>query len=211
MSSSATVVVVDDQEIVRYGLTRLLRPHGWEVLGYASAEEFLEHGRPAGDACLLLDVQLPGMTGPELQARLAETQDSLPIVFLTGNPEIRDGIRAMKAGALDYLEKPVEREELVAVVRRALAQDRVERARAQRLEELECLAATLTRRERQVFALVTTGLLNKQVARTLGTAEKTIKVHRGNVMRKMRAGSLADLVRMASLLGVDADTAVPQA
>lgn len=195
-----TVFIVDDDRSVREALTSLLRSAGLRAQAFASASEFLCCPRDAGPACLLLDMRLPELTGLDLQRRLTENGESPSIVFVTGHGDISTSVRAMKAGAVDFLTKPFDGDEVLAAVRRALERDR-------RARELRALAAALqinfvrlTRREREVMGLVVRGLLNKQIAATLGIAEITTKVHRRRVMQKMKATSLPDLVRMAEHL-----------
>lgn len=197
-----TVFVVDDEAGVRESLTRLFRSAGWKTEDYPSAAAFLSAYDPGASGCLVLDFAMPGLDGVELQARLRGMGSELPIVFLTGHAEVPDSVTAMKQGALDFLTKPAEPGALKEAVRHALERDaELRRDRVELLEHRRRMA-TLTPREREVFAHVVTGQLNKQIARDLGTAEKTIRIHRGRVMKKMGASSLAELVRMAELLGV---------
>jgi FixJ family two-component response regulator len=202
MGSDAIVYVVDDDAGVRKALSRLIRSVGLEVVALPSAQEFLDTPPPGRPACLVLDVRLPGLGGLDLQSRLGQGQQSLPIVFISGHGNVPTSVRAMKGGAVDFLQKPFEDEDLLAAVQRALALSR--RALAERVArgEIEQRLDSLTRREREVLELVVTGMLNKQIAAELGAAEKTIKVHRGRVMHKMRAGSVAELVRMTETVGL---------
>jgi FixJ family two-component response regulator len=205
------VLVVDDDADVRVALSRLLASAGLPVRSFGSAEEFLEVADLEGAACLVLDLKMTGATGLELQAELRRRGVELPILFLTGHGDVDSSVRAMKSGAVDFLQKPVGDEELLAAVRTASERGVTARARAAELVDLRQKVATLTLRERQVMALVVEGRLNKQVASALGTAEKTIKVHRARVMEKMDASSLADLVRKAGRLAADADHAADTA
>jgi FixJ family two-component response regulator len=193
------VHVVDDDASVRSALTRILRIAGFEVCGYASAAAFLANGSRGG-GCLILDVSLPGMDGVELQAVLAKVDESLPIVFLTGHGDVATSVHAMKAGAVDFLTKPVKRDVLLAAVRAALAHDAATRAHRAELRGLRDRFESLTTREREVFERVVDGRLNKQIADELGTSIRTVKAHRANVMSKMAAGSLAELVSLANRL-----------
>ncbi len=197
-----TVFVVDDDDSVRKSLVRLVKSMGYPARPYASASEFLDAWRrdPA-PGCLVLDVQLPGLNGLELQEQLRDLDFPIPIIFITGHGDIPMSVRAMKAGAVDFLTKPFQDEELLRAVQDAFAQD--ERLQIEHAER-EMIAghfATLTPREREVMALVVTGLPNKRIATELGTSEKTIKVHRGRVMEKMKVQSVADLVRASQKLG----------
>lgn len=199
------VHVVDDDVSVRTALTRLLRAAGYSVHAWASASEFLHAGAVEGQGCILLDLRMPEMDGLELQQALVLQQaqahhPGLPIIFLTGHGDIATGVRAMKAGAVDFLTKPVERETLLAAVAHALARDDANHAVHEELLTLQQRYATLTPREREVFARVVAGIPNKLIGMEIGAAERTVKLHRARVMEKMQAGSLADLVRIADRL-----------
>ena len=199
-SEDGKVFVVDDDAAVRKSLARLISVAGLDVETLASADAFLKAAPHEGPACLVLDVRMPGLTGPELQERLAREDCAIPIVFITGHGDIPMGVNAMKGGAVDFLPKPFDERDLLSAIDHALARDRHERVTRRQVADARSRYATLTPREREVFALVTTGALNKQVAAQLGTREKTIKVHRGRVMEKTGASSFADLVRLADLL-----------
>ena len=194
------VFVVDDARAVRSGVARLLRAHGLQVTTFASAREFLRCPRPDGPACLILDVRLPGEDGLRVQEALRTAAWRPPIIFLTGHGTVPMCVRAMRGGAIDFLQKPVDDEDLLAAVATALEQDYRTRDGQRQRAALQQRVATLTPREQEVLGLVTTGLLNKEIAYVLGTCEKTIKAHRANTMRKMQAGSIAELVRMVALL-----------
>lgn len=202
MTDAAPIVfVVDDDASVRNALSRLLGAAGLRAEAFASAQEFLRYDRPDAPCCLVLDVQMPGLNGLELQHALGEVSIGLPIIFITGYGDIPMSVRAMKAGAVDFLPKPFDDGDLLDAVRKAIAKDvQAGRERAE-VSEIRRRAGSLTPREREVMALVVGGMLNKQIGRVLGVTEKTIKVHRGQVMRKMRAGSLAELVRLAEKVG----------
>ena len=197
-----TVFVVDDEAGVRTSLTRLFRSVGWATEDFASPAEFLSAFDPEASGCVVLDFAMPGIDGVELQGILADRGSVLPIVFLTGQAQVSDTVTALKQGALDFLTKPVEPEVLLAAVDAALARDAEARREKAEIQELQRRVDTLTPREREVFAHVVSGQLNKLIARDLGAAEKTIRIHRGRVMRKMQADSLASLVRMAGRLGM---------
>jgi FixJ family two-component response regulator len=196
------VFIVDDDPLVRDSVADLLGSAGFAVQTFGSAREFIQANPPDIPACLILDVELPDLSGLDLQTELAKARIEVPIIFLTGHGDIPMSVRAMKAGAMEFLTKPCREQELFDAVKQALV--RAGEFRKQRAETLELRERlrTLTPRERQVFALVVTGLLNKQIAGELGTTELTIKVHRGRVMHKMHAASLADLVRMAEKLEI---------
>jgi FixJ family two-component response regulator len=196
------VIVVDDDRSVRKSLTRLLASAGYTVEAFASAREFLARQPHPGPCCLVLDVRMPGLTGIQLQEMLAATGRRMSIVFVTGHADISTSVRAMKAGAVDLLTKPVDAQDLIAAIRRAVARDEHNRATETRLAEIRRRVSMLTTRETEVFALVVTGMLNKQIGAALGIGESTVKVHRARVMEKMRAGSVAELVRLADEAGV---------
>lgn len=195
--TAPVVYVVDDDQSVRKALSRLIRSADLEVETFAAAQAFLDHPLPDRPACLVLDVRLPGPSGLDLQSALSKARRGIPIVFLTGYGDVPVSVRAMKGGAVDFLEKPFNDQELLDAIQRALARSRKARAESAERSTIQRRLDTLTPREREVLALVVTGMLNKQVAERLGASEKTIKVHRGRVMRKMQANSVADLVRMA--------------
>lgn len=196
----AVVYVVDDDASVRRALSRLIHSVGLEVMTFPSAHAFLAFAAPDRPACLVLDVRLPGPSGLDLQAALTQANRSVPIVFITGHGNVPTSVRAMKGGAVDFLQKPFNDQELLDCVQRALRRSGEERAEKAERKELERRVGALTPREREVLMLVVAGMLNKQIADKLGIAEKTIKVHRGRVMEKMQADSIADLVRMSEKL-----------
>jgi FixJ family two-component response regulator len=191
---------------LRTAVCRLLRGAGFTARGFASGAEFLSAAREDGPGCLLMDVRMPGPSGLDLQESLAVVEEAPPIVFLTGHGDVSMSVRAMKAGAVDFLTKPVQREPLLNAVRDALARDEERRALRGRRRALRSLYDTLTPREREVLAHVVAGRLNKQIAADLGTSERTVKAHRAQVMSKMRVGSLAELVRAAQELEVGEPT-----
>jgi FixJ family two-component response regulator len=200
-SNPPVVFVVDDDDSVLKALGRLLRSHQFHVEAFSSAREFLHRDRPNTLGCLVLDVRMPGLDGLELQHKLNEVNANLPIIFITGHGDVPMSVQAMKAGAVDFLPKPFEDQDLVGAVRQAIANDVQARLRRAEAAGIGRRVESLTPREREVMALVVTGLLNKQIGRELGVTEKTVKVHRAQVMRKMAAGSLAELVRMAEKAG----------
>jgi FixJ family two-component response regulator len=203
MSATApTIFVVDDDASVRKSLTRLLTSAGYVVEAFASAQEFLTSQRPPGPGCLVLDVRMPGFSGLDLQKALAHAPHHLSIVFITGHGDIRMGVRAMKDGAVDFLTKPFDDKDLLDAIGRAVAKDALDLGVEAGVSDIQARVKLLTPRETQVFALVVTGMLNKQIAGALAIGEKTVKVHRARVMEKMRAKSVAELVRLADAVGV---------
>ena len=198
----STVLVVDDDISVREALSDLFQSVGLMVEAYASAQEFLKNPPREGPCCLVLDVRLPGKSGLDFQHELNESDVRLPIIFLTGHGDIPMSVRAMKAGAVEFLTKPFREQDLLDAVHAALARDRLNREDEQLLSTLRQRLASLTPREQAILALVAAGRQNKQIAFEIGTSEVTVKVHRTNLMRKMQASSLADLITMANKLGI---------
>jgi FixJ family two-component response regulator len=196
------VFVIDDDASVRNSLSSLFRSIGLKVEVFDSATDFLKFGRPDVASCLVLDVRLPGLSGLDFQTELAKANIRIPIVFITGHGDIPMTVKAMKAGAVEFLTKPFREQDLLDAVRLGLERDRARREGETVVSDLRARFEVLTAREQEVMAFVTTGLMNKQIAADLGVSEITVKVHRGNVMRKMSARSLADLVRMADVLGI---------
>jgi len=201
-AAAPVIFVVDDDVAVRSSLRRLISSVGFAVEVFPSARAFLEAPRPAVPGCLVLDVRLPGLSGLDLQRELAATDAELPIIFLTGHGDIPMSVRAMKAGAVEFLTKPFREQELLDAIRSAIERDRTMRAERQERTELRRRYASLTARERDVLAGIVAGLLNKQIAGELGTSEATVKEQRGHLMAKMEAGSVAELVRFAARLGI---------
>jgi FixJ family two-component response regulator len=201
-ATAPVVFIVDDDPSVRKSLARLIRSAGYRVDAFASAEEFLSREPSIGPCCVVLDVRMPGVTGLDLQKTLASALHGIPIVFITGHGDVSMSVNAMKLGAVDFLTKPFEGQDLLSAVQRAVAKDTRDLGAEARTGEVQKRVNRLTPRQRQVFALVVTGMLNKQIASELRIAEKTVKVHRAQVMEKMRAGSVAELVRLADEVGV---------
>ncbi|MEJ0041789.1 MAG: response regulator [Rhizomicrobium sp.] len=203
-TSKPLIAIVEDDDGVRQALQGLLSSVGLEVMSFTSAGEFLKTDPPTLPDCLVLDVRLPGKSGLDFFGEYAKTHSGVPVIFISGHADIPMSVRAMKAGAVEFLTKPVRQQDLLDAVQAALEKGRARRDDEKTTDSLRAAFRTLTPREREVMALVVTGRLNKQIAQTIGTSEATVKVHRGNVMRKMAAGSLPALVRMADRLGITA-------
>ena len=200
------VFIVDDDAWIRESLETLIQDQGWQPETFASAQEFLDRPRASTPSCLVLDISLPGLNGLELQKRVAAERTDLPIIFVTGHGDIPMSVGAMKAGAVEFLTKPFNDEVLLTAIRQALERSRLALAQEAEIQQLRDRYASLTARERDVMALVVSGLLNKQVAGELGITESTVKAHRGQVMQKMKANSVADLVKMTARLHQNAAT-----
>jgi RNA polymerase sigma factor (sigma-70 family) len=194
--------VIDDDAMVRDAVADLLRSVGLGVQAFGSTQEFLQSKRPNAPGCIVLDVRLPGASGLEFQRTLTESNIQLPVIFITGHGDISMSVRAMKSGAIEFLTKPLREQELLDAVQAGIERDRARRQQAQLVAELQERLNSLTSREREVLSLVITGRPNKQIGHELGLSEMTVKVHRSQIMRKMRAKSLVELVRMADKLGV---------
>ena len=201
-TESGTVFIVDDDAAIRRALARLLRSAGFAARTFPSPQAFLQENDPGEPGCVVLDVAMPGLNGLELQQALAASGRERSIIFITGHADIPTSVRAMKAGAIDFLTKPISDEQLLAALHVAMERDRQARRARAELDSISERLATLTYREREVLEHVVCGQLNKQIAADLGTVEKTIKVHRGRIMAKMRVESLADLVRVAERAGI---------
>jgi FixJ family two-component response regulator len=204
-----TIFLVDDDPAVRKALFRVLREAGWHVETFESAEAFLARPDRQARGCLVLDVTMPGLDGLELQRLLTEARQSLPIVFLTGHGDIPMSVEAIKAGAADFLTKPVNAEELISAVRAALEQDLLARRSRTEIAGFEQRLATLTSREREVLAELAAGRLNKQIASDLGVVEQTVKFHRARIMERMQAKTVAELMHIAARLGIGRTTPAP--
>lgn len=206
-TAEPTVFVVDDDAPVCKALDRLIRSVGLTAETFSSAKEFLDREAHDGPACLVLDVRMPGLSGLDLQKELAARDHSIPIIFITGHGDIPMSVKAMKAGAVDFLPKPFSDQELLDAIHAALEKDTVAREERAEISEIQRRVDSLTPREREVFTWVITGMLNKQIAAELGTSEKTVKVHRARVMEKMGVPSVAELVHLAQKVGITAPNA----
>jgi FixJ family two-component response regulator len=201
-AEESIVYVIDDDRLMRGALSTLFRSVELGVKTFSSATEFLQHALPAVPSCLILDIRMPRLSGLDLQAELGRLGINMPVIFITGYGDIPMSVRAMKAGAVDFLTKPFRDQEMVDAVTAALQRDRKRRSEEESHSDVQARFASLTQRERQIMGLVTGGLMNKQVAARIGISERTVKIHRGNLMRKMQAKSLAELVVMAQIVGI---------
>ena len=200
--TDATIFIVDDDPSVRRSLLRLIRSAGWQGEAFTSGQEFLAQAAFSSTGCVVLDVRMPGMTGPELRDLMAAQHISLPVIFLTGHGDVPTGVDAMKKGAVDFLQKPVDDEALLLAIQQAVERHAAAQLRSQALADVHARLARLTPREREVLEYVIGGCLNKQIAAELGIVEKTVKVHRGFVMHKLEVTSVAELVRQCGIAGV---------
>jgi len=201
--SEPTVFIIDDDPSARRGITRLVRAAGMHVESFASARDFLETEKYDGPGCIVLDVRMPEMTGPELQSELVKAEYSMPIIFLSAHADVEITAEAMKQGAVDFLTKPVDRDDLLEAIRVSLAKDAENRAQRAELSFIKELINSLTPREYEVMTYVATGMLNKQIAAELGISEGTVKIHRGRVMQKLGIVSVAELVRLCEKVGIE--------
>ena len=208
-TADVTVFVVDDDVSVRKSVARLIESMGLKVETFASAREYLKQDPCEGPACLVLDVRMPEMSGLDLQDELKSAGLSMPIIFITGHGNVPMSVKAVKAGAVDFIEKPFDDQTLLDAINEAIKRDKKSKLDQAEINEIQKRVDSLTKREKEVFAFVVQGFLNKQIAFELGTSEKTVKVHRGRVMEKMQAESLADLVRMAERIGIDKTKGLP--
>lgn len=204
MTDSTVVYVVDDDASTRKSMNRLIRSCGYEVKTFECAEAFLDMSATQDPSCLVLDIRMPGLSGLELQERLSEIENDIPIIFVTGHGTVRDSVRAIKGGAVEMLEKPFEERALIDAIETSIKRAEDSKSEREEMKALRHRVRTLTPREYEIFEHVVRGMLNKQIARKLGISEKTVKVHRGRVMEKMQVEFLAQLVRMAARLGIPA-------
>jgi len=200
MTAKSLIHIVDDDESLRTSLLRLLRAHGFDAVGYAATGEFLLHRPPGRHGCVLLDIRLPGPSGLELYSVFEEQGIDLPVIFMTGHADVSSCVTAMKAGAVDYLEKPIEPRTLLSAIDRALRKDEKQRAASQERKELETAFGLLSKREHQVFEMIISGKFNKQIADQLGVAERTVKLQRASLMAKLGVNTVAELGRLAERL-----------